>query len=450
MTARLTRRPGGPARLRALLDSGQIIVAPGAFDPLSARLVEEAGFPAVYMTGFGTSAALIGRPDVGLLTMTEMVGNAGRVAACVDIPVIADADTGYGNPLNVIRTVGAYEAAGVAGIHIEDQVAPKKCGHLEGKLVIPAQEMAEKVQAAVEARTQPEFVIIARTDARAVEGLERSLQRGRMYREAGADALFIEALTSEAEAEEAVKAFPGVPLLFNWAEGGKTPPVSLDRLKELGYRIVIFPISTLLAATGAMRRILQEIAEAGTPAAAIHELPTFAEFVDFIGLPQVREAEQRYAVQRLRRGRGPEVRMAATFERPSVTAELAKAMIEAAEQKATAMGHPFVIAIVDDSGVLKAFSRMDGAPLLSVQVAQDKAYTAVGFGMATDAWHDFVKEDPPLAMGAAPGIDRLIVFGGGYPIKVGEAVVGAIGVSGGHYSQDMEVAQAGLSALGSS
>ena len=254
VTARLTRQPGGPARLRALLESGQTIVAPGAFDPLSARLVEEAGFPAVYMTGFGTSAALIGRPDVGLLTMTEMAGNAGRIADCVDIPVIADADTGYGNPLNVIRTVGAYEAAGVAGIHIEDQVAPKKCGHMEGKLVIPAEEMAEKVRAAVEARTQPDFVIIARTDARAVEGLERSLQRGRMYREAGADVLFIEALTSEAEAEEAVRAFPGVPLLFNWAEGGKTPPISLDRLKELGYRIVIFPISTLLAATGAMRQ----------------------------------------------------------------------------------------------------------------------------------------------------------------------------------------------------
>ncbi|HLH81628.1 MAG TPA: oxaloacetate decarboxylase [Trebonia sp.] len=295
MTARLTRRPGGPARLRALLESGQTIVAPGAFDPLSARLVEDAGFPAVYMTGFGTSAALIGRPDVGLLTMTEMAGNAGRIAAAVDIPVIADADTGYGNPLNVIRTVGAYEAAGVAGIHIEDQVAPKKCGHLEGKLVIPAEEMAQKVRAAAEARARPEFVIIARTDARAVEGLERSLQRARMYREAGADVLFIEALASEAEAEEAARAFPGVPLLFNWAEGGKTPPISLDRLRELGYRIVIFPIATLLAATGAMRRILQEISRAGTPAAALRELPTFAEFVDFIGLPQVREAERRYA-----------------------------------------------------------------------------------------------------------------------------------------------------------
>ena len=297
MTARLTPQPGGPARLRALLESGQTIVAPGAFDPLSARLVEEAGFPAVYMTGFGTSAALIGRPDVGLLTMTEMAGNAGRIAACVDIPVIADADTGYGNPLNVIRTIGAYEAAGVAGMHIEDQVAPKKCGHMEGKQVIPAAEMAQKVRAAVEARVQPDFVIIARTDARAVEGLERSLERARMYREAGADVLFIEALTSEAEAAETAKAFPGVPLLFNWAEGGKTPPVSLDRLEELGYRIVIFPISTLLAATGAMRRVLQEIARAGTPAAAMGELPSFAEFVDFIGLPQVHEAEQRYAVK---------------------------------------------------------------------------------------------------------------------------------------------------------
>ncbi len=295
MTGRLTRRPGGAARLRALLESGQTIVAPGAFDPLAARLVEEAGFPAVYMTGFGTSAALIGRPDVGLLTMTEMAASAGRIADCVDIPVIADADTGYGNPLNVIRTVGAYEAAGVAGIHLEDQVAPKKCGHMEGKQVIGAQEMAAKVRAAVEARAQPEFVIIARTDARAVEGLERALERARLYRQAGADVLFIEALVSEAEIEEAARAFPGVPLLFNWAEGGKTPPVSLARLTELGYRIVIFPIGTLLAATAAMRAILREIATAGTPAAALADLPTFGEFVDFIGLPQVREAEQRYA-----------------------------------------------------------------------------------------------------------------------------------------------------------
>ena len=294
MTGRLTRRPGGPARLRELLNSGQTILAPGAFDPLAARLVEEAGFAAVYMTGFGTSAALLGRPDVGLLTMTEMAGNAGRIAACVDIPLIADADTGYGNPLNVIRTVGAYEAAGVAGLHIEDQVAPKKCGHMEGKQVIGPDEMAQKVRAAVDARTDRDFVIIARTDARAVEGLDSALDRARRYRDAGADALFIEALVSEAEIEAAAAAFPGVPLLFNWAEGGKTPPVSLDRLTELGYRIVIFPIAALLAATAAMRRILREIATAGTPAAVLGELPTFSEFTDFIGLPGVRAIEQRY------------------------------------------------------------------------------------------------------------------------------------------------------------
>ena len=295
MTGRLTPSLDGPARLRALLDSGQTVVAPGAFDPLAARLVEEAGFAAVYMTGFGTSAALLGRPDVGLLTMTEMAGNAARIAACVDIPVIADADTGYGNPLNVIRTVGAYEAAGVAGIHLEDQVAPKKCGHMEGKQVIPADEMAAKIRAAVNARRRSDFMIIARTDARAVEGLERAIERARAYRAAGADALFVEAVLTEAEAAEVCRAFPDVPLLFNWAEGGKTPPVSLARLTEIGYRIVIFPIGTLLAATAAMRAILQEIARAGTPAAALPGLPSFGDFVDFIGLPEVRDAEQRYA-----------------------------------------------------------------------------------------------------------------------------------------------------------
>ena len=272
-----------------------MILAPGAFDPLSARCVEEAGFPAAYMTGFGTSAALLGRPDVGLLTMTEMVDNAARIAACVDVPVIADADTGYGNPMNVIRTVNAYEAAGVGGIHIEDQVAPKRCGHMDGKQVIPASEMAAKIRAATDARTDPDFVIIARTDARAVEGLASALDRARRYRDAGADVLFIEAVRSEAEAAETIAAFPDVPLLFNWAEGGKTPPISLDRLRALGYRIVIFPISTLLAATGAMRAILAEIAEASTPQAALPGLPSFDEFVDFIGLPEIRATEQRYA-----------------------------------------------------------------------------------------------------------------------------------------------------------
>ena len=294
MTARLSRGRGGPARLRELLESGELIVAPGAFDPLAARCVEAAGFGAVYMTGFGTAAALLGRPDVGLVTMTEMVDNAARIAACVDIPLIADADTGYGNPLNVIRTVGAFEAAGVAGIHLEDQVAPKKCGHLDGKAVIAAAEMVQKIRAACDARTSSDFVIIARTDAVAVEGLERAIERARQYRAAGADALFIEAVRTEQEAAAVADSFPAVPLLFNWAEGGKTPPISLDRLKQLGYRIVIFPISTLLAATAAMTAILREIATAGTPGAALPDWPGFTDFVDFIGLPEVRAAEQRY------------------------------------------------------------------------------------------------------------------------------------------------------------
>src|SRR5262249_213334 len=164
------------------------------------------------MTGFGTAAAMLGRPDVGLLTMTEMADNAGRIAACVDIPVIADADTGYGNPVNVIRTVGAYEAAGVAGLHLEDQVAPKKCGHLDGKLVITADGMGQKIRAAVDARRSSDFVIIARTDAVAVEGLDRAIERARRYREAGADVLFVEAVRTDAEAEAVAHAFDDVPL----------------------------------------------------------------------------------------------------------------------------------------------------------------------------------------------------------------------------------------------
>jgi len=270
------------------------VLAPGCYDALGARLVEEAGFEAVYMTGFGTSAGRLGRPDVGLLTMSEMVDNARRIVEAVDLPVIADADTGYGNPINVIRTVREYEQAGVAAIHIEDQVSPKKCGHMEGKQVIPAAEMVEKIQAAVAARRDPNFLLIARTDARAVEGLDAALERGRRYRAAGADVLFIEAPQSDEEIAAVAAAFPDVPLLFNYAEGGKTPMVSNQRLRELGFRIVIFPISTLLAATRAMREVLARIREEGTPQSALADLPKFAEFTSFIGLPEITELEQRF------------------------------------------------------------------------------------------------------------------------------------------------------------
>src|SRR3954447_396530 len=193
----LGHRPEPRRRLRELLAAPGPLVAPGAYDALSARLVEQAGVDVVYMTGFGTTAALAGRPDVGLLTGAGMIDNARRIAAAVDVPVIADADTGYGNAINVVRTVQAYEQAGVAGIHIEDQVMPKKCGHMSDKAVIPADEMVGKIRAAVAARRDPDFLLIARTDAAAVEGLSAAIERARAYADAGADVLFVDAPTSE-------------------------------------------------------------------------------------------------------------------------------------------------------------------------------------------------------------------------------------------------------------
>jgi 2,3-dimethylmalate lyase len=284
----------GPG-LRELFEAGEMVLAPGCYDALGARLVEEAGFSAAYMSGFGSAASRLGRPDVGLMTLFEMVDNARRIAQAVDIPVLADADTGYGNSINVIRTVREYEAAGVSAIHLEDQVMPKKCGHMSGKQVVPAEEMAAKVSAAVAARRSPDFLIIARTDARAVEGLERALARARIYREAGADALFVEAPQSVEEIEAVARAFPDVPLLFNYAEGGKTPPVGYRRLRELGFSIVIFPITLLLVATEAMRAALARIKADGTPIELLPSLLGFDEFLEFIGLPEVEELEQRFA-----------------------------------------------------------------------------------------------------------------------------------------------------------
>jgi 2-methylisocitrate lyase-like PEP mutase family enzyme len=225
-----------------------------------------------------------------------MVDNARRIVQAVGVPVIADADDGYGNPINVIRTVQEYEAAGVSAIHIEDQVSPKKCGHMEGKQVIEASEMVEKVRAAVEARRSEDFVLIARTDARAVEGMDGALERARLYREAGADVLFVEAPQSEEEIAAVAEAFPEVPLLFNWVESGKTPPVPLERLKELGFRLIIFPVSTLLAATRSIREILAQIRAEGSPISVMEEqLLPLGEFIDFIGLPEIRVLEERFA-----------------------------------------------------------------------------------------------------------------------------------------------------------
>jgi 2-methylisocitrate lyase-like PEP mutase family enzyme len=288
--------PNGGGELRRLIEGHSPVLAPGCYDALGARLVEQAGFEAAYMTGFGSSAGHLGRPDVGLMTMAEMVDNARRIAGVVSIPVIADADTGYGNPINVVRTVREYERAGVAAIHIEDQVAPKKCGHMDGKQVIPAAEMAAKLRAAADARGSTDLLLIARTDARAVEGLDAAIERAHLYREAGADVLFVEAPQSEDEIRAVAAAFPDVPLLFNYAEGGKTPAVSHALLAELGFAIVIFPISTLLAATRAMREILARIRVDGSPIGVLDGLPKFNEFLDLIGMPEIRELERRYAV----------------------------------------------------------------------------------------------------------------------------------------------------------
>ena len=277
-----------------MLASGQPISAPGVYDALGARLVEESGFEAVYMTGFGTAASKLGRPDVGLLTMTEMVENARGIARACQLPVIADADTGYGNAVNVVRTVQEFEQAGVAAIHLEDQVSPKRCGHLDGKAVVPVDEMLSKVRAAVAARVNPDLVLIARTDAAAVEGIEAAIERARLYRDAGADVLFVEAATSESDIERVAADLVDVPLLFNWAEGGKTPPIPHDRLRELGFAIVIFPLTVLLTATTAVRRALAEVKASGTPGGILEEMVGFDAFVDFIGLGEFHELERRF------------------------------------------------------------------------------------------------------------------------------------------------------------
>lgn len=284
-------------RLRQLLAGPDLLVAPGAYDALSARLIAQAGFPAVYMTGFGTAASVLGQPDVGLLTMSEMVSRASALASVVgDLPLIADADTGYGNPINVRRTIREYERAGVAGLHIEDQVWPKKCGHMEGKQVIPMDEMAQKVRAAVDARQDPDFVIIARTDANAVYGLEDALRRGRAYREAGADVIFIEAPRSNEELQAIAQAFPDTLLLFNWAESGKTPLLTLNEIHTLGFKLVIFPVSLLFAATHAMLALLEVLKQGETPVPFSSRMVTFSQFTQHIGLPEIQDLERRYGV----------------------------------------------------------------------------------------------------------------------------------------------------------
>jgi 2,3-dimethylmalate lyase len=282
-------------RLRELLARPEPLTAPGCYDALGARLIEEAAFDVVYMTGFGTSASLLGRPDVGLTNQGEMLDNIRRIVLATSLPVIADADTGYGNAMNVIRTVQLWEQAGAAGFHLEDQVTPKKCGHMNNKQVVPAGEAIGKIKAAVAARSNPNTVIIARTDARAVEGIDAAVDRAKGFADAGADLLFVEALEGEGEIETVCEKLRGYPLVFNWAEGGKTPPLTYARISELGFKLIICPISTLLSATAAMRGALASIKAEGTPAAIVDKMLQFSEFLNFIGLPDINELEKRFA-----------------------------------------------------------------------------------------------------------------------------------------------------------
>jgi 2-methylisocitrate lyase-like PEP mutase family enzyme len=279
--------------LKQLFKRDRLLVAPGCFDGLSARLVEEAGFEAAYLSG-GAVARSMGVPDIGLVTMSEVIERAAQVVAAVKIPVIADADTGYGNAVNLVRSVREFERTGVAAIHIEDQITPKRCGHLDGKEVIPLAEMEKKLQAALATRSDPDFLIIARTDARGVHGFDDAINRGRAFARLGVDAIFVEAPQSEAELEEIPRALPDVPLLVNVFKGGKTPMLPVERLQQMGYRIAIYPSETQRAAIHAMRQALGLLKREGTTEKMDDALTTFKERDKVVGLDEWQQLEKQY------------------------------------------------------------------------------------------------------------------------------------------------------------
>ena len=279
-------------KLRQLIAKSGYTMVPGAYDTLTARLVEAAGFDAVYLTGGGYSRAS-GYPDLGLLTVVENAHFIGLTVEAVNIPVIADADTGYGNAINVIRTVREYEKSGVAGFHIEDQVAPKKCGHYEGKEVIPKAEMVGKIKAAVDTRRDTDMVIIARSDARAIEGLAAAIDRVNAYLEAGADVGFVEAPQSVEELRIVGRSVNG-PNLVNVFEGGKTPMLAASELEGMGFRLGIYPSQTHRAAIRAAQRVLTVLKEDGHTTRIESELCTFQEREEAVGTAEWRKLEEKY------------------------------------------------------------------------------------------------------------------------------------------------------------
>jgi carboxyvinyl-carboxyphosphonate phosphorylmutase len=272
-------------------------MAPGAYDCLTAKLIETAGFPAVYMTGAGTSVARLGYPDLALATMTEMLDNASQIASIVDIPVIADADTGYGGILNVRRTVRQYERSGVAALHLEDQEFPKRCGHLDDKRVIATEDMIQKIHAAVDARTDDDFTIIVRTDAIAVTGWDDAMHRCEEYVKAGADVLFVEALRTPEQVEQAGREL-SAPLLYNYVETGKSPLLSASELERMGFKIVIYPASGLLSAMRAVRETLAILKEQGTTSHLLENMDSLQDCFEAVGLTEMLEEDARFATTR--------------------------------------------------------------------------------------------------------------------------------------------------------
>jgi 2-methylisocitrate lyase-like PEP mutase family enzyme len=281
------------SRISVLLEKEGTLVFPGVYDALSAKLVERAGFPLTFISGYSVAATHLGLPDFGYLTQTEMVSTARRVCASVKIPIIIDADTGYGNALNVIRTVNELIEARAAGMFLEDQVWPKRCGHMKGKRVIPADEHVQKIRAAVDARGKRDFFIVARTDARQVNSIEDAIARCQRYKEAGADALFVEAPRSKEELARIAKDLPA-PLVANMLEGGVTPLLTKDELEQIGFQLIVCPLTALYASAKAMQDMFTLIKTAGTTRDALDRLLPFQQFNDLIGLHDYYALDEKY------------------------------------------------------------------------------------------------------------------------------------------------------------
>ncbi len=283
-----------PPTLGQRLQEPGLVVAPGVYDMVSLRLADSLGFDALYMTGFGTVASHLGLPDAGLATYSDMLGRVAAMAGMAHTPLIADADTGYGGLLNLRQTVRGYEAAGAAALQIEDQEFPKKCGHTPGRRVIPLADMVRKIQVAVDTRQSPDFLIIARTDARTALGLDEALRRAEAYARAGADLLFVESPESEEEMRTIGQSFD-VPLVANMVESGRTPLLGREELAALGYKLAIFPVTALLAAVQAMAQVYSGLKQQGSSAGSTQPLYDFAELTRLMGFEDVWAFEKRYA-----------------------------------------------------------------------------------------------------------------------------------------------------------